>query len=97
MGQEGGGLMIWGLFKVPIAPPPQNNFLPPPQLVLPGSPEEMGGFVGGALGGSWCALQLRLPCAHLRLSPPQLLQRLYNRWGGARGGGGGVIWGGGSK
>ncbi|NWV44471.1 ATG2A protein, partial [Grantiella picta] len=49
------------------------------ELVLPGTPEELGEFVGGALGGAPWTLQVTLPRAHLSLSPPELLQRLYNR------------------
>ncbi|NWW77771.1 ATG2B protein, partial [Climacteris rufus] len=49
------------------------------QLVLPGTPEELGAFMGGALGGAPWSLHLMLPRAHLSLSPPELLQRLYNR------------------
>ncbi|NXW81114.1 ATG2A protein, partial [Hirundo rustica] len=49
------------------------------ELVLPGTPEELGAFVGEALGGAPWTLQVTLPRAHLSLSPPELLQRLYNR------------------
>ncbi|XP_058280279.1 autophagy-related protein 2 homolog A-like [Hirundo rustica] len=49
------------------------------ELVLPGTPEELGAFMGEALGGAPWTLQVTLPRAHLSLSPPELLQRLYNR------------------
>ncbi|XP_030331315.1 autophagy-related protein 2 homolog A-like [Strigops habroptila] len=49
------------------------------ELVLPGTPQELGAFVGGALGGAPCSLRLALPRAHLSLRPPALLQRLYSR------------------
>ncbi|XP_066064193.1 autophagy-related protein 2 homolog A-like [Chamaea fasciata] len=68
----------------PPAPPPtpfsaRRSIYESHELVLPGTPEELGAFVGGAVGGAPWTLQVTLPRAHLSLSPPELLQRLYNR------------------
>ncbi|XP_049648614.1 autophagy-related protein 2 homolog A isoform X2 [Accipiter gentilis] len=68
----------------PPGPPPtpfsaRRSIYESHELVLPGTPEELEAFVGGALGGAPCTLRLTLPRAHLCLRPPELAQRLYNR------------------